>query len=248
MNRTPEDIVISAYQQFAGKSPQETLSAAEMTLGFNLLNDTISVWNADGLYVPYLSTLLFDFVPGIRQYVFAQTEPANFDPSYQVFIQSNPILDLYYLNFLYNTLIYPMQIIGKSQYYQQIRLTNLQTIPALCFLEREHDSSIIFIYPAPNIQYKAKAKVKVNLNYLQQFTDISQVPPEFYKLFRYELGRELTNYFRLSTWTDKDESELNKLRRIISSSNEWSCSTIVDKVLNSHRFAQRRAVNGSVVI
>jgi len=248
MNRTPEDIVISAFQQFAGKSPDETLSDSDMTLGFNLLNDTISVWNADGLYVPYLSTVSFNFIPGIGQYVFANEQPLDFDPSYQVYVKSNPILDLYYLNFVYGTIIYPMTQIGQSQFYQQVKLTNLQTLPALYFLDREQDKSTIFVYPYPNIQYPAKAKGKLNLDYLHNYDVIRQFPAEYFKLFKYELGKELTSYYRLSTWTDYNEKELNLLRRIISSSNVWSCSTITDKVLNSKRISQRMVVNGSIII
>jgi len=247
MNKTPEQIIITAFQQFAGKSPADTLSEAERDLGFNLMNDTISVWNADGLFVPYFKTSRFNFIPGIGQYVFALEQPLDFDPSYQVWVKDEVPVDLYYLNYTYTTIDFPMRKVGTAQYFRQLKLTNLLNLPKIFFLEKQLNSAIIFIYPFPNIIYPAVAKFKPTIESLKKNRDV-ELPGQYSNLFTYEIGKRLCDFYRVSSWTQWHEDELKRLRNIIGSSNEFSCSIITDGVLSTPRFWGRSAINGSVII
>lgn len=251
-NRTPEDIIIASYRQFAGKSPEEVLTSSEMTIGFDLLNDSISAYNSDGSFISYEATVFFNTVPFVGQYVLTNKLPPIVPPPppqpSQVFVPSNPIVQLNFVNFLFGNVVYPVRIISKNEFYNSIRVNNVPGLPYYCFLDQQEDLSIVTLYPVPNIVYGMEVRGKIRFNYLQRFSVVQQIPEYFFKFLRYELGKELVSFYRQVEWLPSDNIEYERLRKRVISSADWQCSLKTDMSLNFSGPYYPYAVNGIVII
>ena len=249
-NRTTEDIIILAYRQTSIISANEIPSAVQMSDGFNLLNDLISLFNSSELYIPYQSIINFNMVGGQNRYIFSQ-QPQMPSPPGPPSIVSNPIIELDFVNLIFGTVIYPVRIISKAEFYNNIRVVGLPGIPVFCFLSSQNvqgNASIVEFYPYPSQAFAIEMKCKVVLNYLTRFTNATDLPPFYFRFLRYSLARELMSFYPSTNWSATDEKEYLDMKEKMTAADEWNLAVKTDKTLNFGGPYYTYAVNGMLIV
>lgn len=237
MSKSAEDIVISAFRQFAGKSTNETLTADEMSVGIDFLSDIISSFDDGGLLIPFDKKIDFELIANINEYVFTNELAPIGPPVSQVFIGSEPIVYINFLNITFGSSKIPIRVISKQEFYGNFRTDN-RSMPFEAFLDKQLNRAIITFYPTPNINYNVTFQGKVELSDLQRFSNITQFSSSNYKYLRYAVGKELTRMYRIIPWTADMEKDLSQMESDIKSSNP------IEMGLNSYNIVGNRSYPG----
>jgi hypothetical protein len=253
--RTTEDLVLSAYHMLGEITPNEVPSMGQIDQGFNIFNDMIGALSMSSIYIPFESKVSFVTQPATDKYIFTNElqpigpPPLPGDP---VFIGSNQIVTLNFVNIQFSgvpgTVIYPVRILSKSEFYGITRVKDLPGLPVYCFLDRQRTESTLQFYPTPNLEYPVEVKAKLALDYVTRFTDITALPPFYFKFLRYAIARELLAYYPTANWPAQSESEYLKMEKLISGANDWNCAVKTDQTLNMGRQPYAFAANGILII
>jgi hypothetical protein len=254
--RTTEDIIIGAYHEIGEITPNEIPSQGQIAQGFDLLNDMIGAFSMSSLYIPFDQRISFVTVPGSGKYVFTRAPqpigppPLPGDP---IIVASNLVVTLNFVNLAFTpdvpgTVIYPVRIISKAEFYGVIRINQLPGIPNYCFLDVESTESTIQFYPVPNLAYPVEIKAKVALDYVTRFTDITALPPFYFRFLRKALARELISYYPSANWPATAEAEYIKMEKLITAADEWNCAVKTDKTLNMGTQPYFFAANGILIV
>jgi hypothetical protein len=206
----------------------EAPDAFMLSSGLELINEILAKFDADSIYIPYLTELSFDMVAGQATYSISDMEPADVD--------SNRVIDLSFANYTVPSagqgIIYPLQIINKAQYYGVTRLTPLQTRPGFIFLNKQDLTSTVTLYPQPDQPYPCLLGVKLMLSSLQHNSDLSALPPFYYGLLKYCLARKFISYYPSSNWPDTAEQEYQEYMSLIKNANETDLTVRPSAVLS----------------
>lgn len=256
-NRTTEDIIFSAFFQIGEFRPNEVPSDGQINQGFNLLNDLIGALSMDSLFIPLDSTILFDAVPGFDKYRFT-TELAPIGPPpippEPIFIASNRIVKLNYVNTTLvvaggpGSVIYPIRILSKAEFYGFIKVNQIPGPPSFCFLDIQGQESTVQFYPTPNLAYPIEIKCKVGLDYVTRFTDVKALPPFYFRFLRYALARELLSFYPSSNWPPSSEDEYQTMRKLIQGANSFNLDVRTDQTLALRRRRYPIVSNGFIFI
>jgi len=254
-NRSVEDIVLSAFRMIGELRRGEVPDQGQINEAFDIMNNMIGAFSMSSLFIPYEKKINFNLTAGSNQYIFTSVpQPIGPPPppGSPVIIGSNQIIMLNYVNleFLGNpgSIVYPIRVISKSEFYETIRIKALTSIPVYCFLTIERLQSIVQFYPTPNINYPVEIKAKVTLDYLTRFTDITALPPFYFKFLIFALARELISYYPSGNWTPQAENEFIEMRKLVQGADEWNCSIKVDKTLNFSNQFYYYAASGILIV
>jgi hypothetical protein len=134
---TTNDLIVDSLQLIGELSPAETPDAYMLSRGIMLINEVIDKFAADGIYIPFLTTINFTMVPGQDVYSFSDIV-AGTD------VTSDRIVNLSFVNYIVNgvgstNLSYPVRIINKATYNNIVRQAGLLARPGFCFLNRHQD-------------------------------------------------------------------------------------------------------------
>jgi len=240
--RTTEDIILSAYYRIGEIRPNEVPSDGQINQGFYLLNNMIGALSMDNLFIPLDSSVSFFTVPGFDKYKFT-TELAPIGPPVlppaPIFIPSNRIVKLNFVTLTFTgstgSIIYPVTILSKAEFYGMIRVTNLVGPCTYCFLDIQANDSTIQFYPTPNLSYPVTVQSKVGLDYVTRFTDVTTLPPFYFEFLETALARKLLAYYPSANWPETAEKEYQVMRKLIQGANSWDCTVRIDETLNMNR-------------
>jgi hypothetical protein len=115
---------------------------------------------------------------------------------------------------------YPLLIINKAQYYNVVRLFQLQTRPNFIFLNKQATESFITVYPAPDRSYHCELQVKSMIDSLLPDQDISELPPYYYGFLKYALARKFLAYYPSGNWPQQNEDEYLDYYNNLKNANE----------------------------
>lgn len=214
---TINDAIVNALYLTGELGVGETPDAFMLTTGLELANELLTQWSSDSIYIPFLTTINFNFVPGQANYTISDIVPAD--------INSDRFVDLSFANYQIPTtnaqpLNYPLRIISKAEYYNVIRQDNTRTRPVQIFFNKQPTQTIITVYPVPDQPYAATIQVKGMLDLLTQTDVLTQLPPFYYGLFKYALAQKYLNYYPSANWTPGAQAELEKYYAIMKNTNE----------------------------
>ena len=238
-NRSIEDIVLSSFRLLGELRRGEIPDNGQINEAFDVMNNMISAFSMSSLFIPYEKIISFSLVGGSDKYIFTNVPqpigppPAPGDP---IIVASNQIIDLNFVNLELTgtpgSAVYPVRVISKAEFYGTIRIKQLPSIPIYCFLNVQRLNSTVQFYPVPNIAYPVEIKAKIALDYVTRFTDITALPPFYFKFLIYSLARELRSYYPSSNWPATAENEYLEMKKLIQGSNEWNCAIKTDQTLN----------------
>lgn len=215
--RTTNDVIVNSLYLLGELGVGETPDAFMLRTGLDLINELLDKWSADSIYVPYLTTLTFNFVVGQDTYSISDMVMAD--------ITADRVIDLSFANYVVPTtgatnLVYPLKIINKATYWNVVRQTNLTTRPGFIFLNKQAQESFVTVYPVPDQPYQCILGVKCMLDKLAQQDTLGELPPNYYGLLKYGLARKFLAYYPSGNWPDVNEQEYQDYYRTMKNVNE----------------------------
>ncbi len=119
-----------------------------------------------------------------------------------------------------NSLVYPMRIINKAQYYGVVRQNNLLARPGFIFLDKQAVETFVTVYPAPDQPYPFQLQVKSFINDLTNQDTLGELPPNYYGFLKYALARKFLAYYPSGNWPQQNEQEYNDYYDSLKATNE----------------------------
>lgn len=212
VQRTTNDIIVNALYLIGELGVGETPDAFMLTSGLEIVNGIIDQFSMDSIYIPYLTTINFNLVPGQATYSFSDLVPAD--------VIADRIVDLTFANYFVAEIEYPLRIITKAVYYNLSRQTNLMTRPGYVFLNRQPTESFITFYPAPDQAYPCKIQVKSMIDKLEPQENINELPPFYYRLLKFAVAREFMAYYPSGNWPSTSEETYQDMYNSLKNANE----------------------------
>jgi len=212
--RTVNDLILQSLYMSGELGVGETPDSFMVTTSLYCLNDMLNQFSSSSIYVPFLTKVNFTMAPNQQTYSISDIAPAD--------IVSNRILDLTFANFtVQDSLIYPLRIINKAQYYNITRLNNLIARPSMIFLDIQATESFVTLYPIPDQPYPCEIHVKQYINsMINQDTMEVFVAPYFERFLRYALTRELKMFYPSANWTQEAEQDYQRMFDDLKAKNE----------------------------
>jgi hypothetical protein len=214
--KTVNELITNSLYLLGELGTNETPDSFMLSTGLELINEILAMFDADSIFIPYLTTVSFTMVPGQRTYSLSDMVPAD--------VNTNRIVDLSMANYTVPSagqgIIYPLQIINKAQYYGVTRLTPLNTRPGFIFLDKQAQESFVTLYPSPDQPYPCDLQVKSMMNSVVQNGNLGQMPPFYYGLLKSTLSRRYLAYYPSGNWPQQNEDTYNEYMNIIKNANE----------------------------
>lgn len=216
ITRTTNELIINSLYLLGELGVGETPDSFMLSSGLELINELINKFSADSIYIPFLSTINWTMVPGQATYTIGNS-PSND-------IVADRVVDLSFANYTVPSsgqgIIYPLQIITKSEYYGVTRLTPLNTRPAFIFLNKQDTYSEITLYPAPDQPYPGFIQVKKMVDELSEHELMTELPPFYYGFMKYALARKFLAYYPSGNWPQQNEDEYQDYYNNLKNANE----------------------------
>jgi hypothetical protein len=118
------------------------------------------------------------------------------------------------------SLVYPMKIINKAQYWGVVRQTNLLARPGFIFLDKQATESFITVYPVPDQPYPFQIQVKSMINQLSNQNTLIELPPFYYGFMKYAVARKFLAYYPSGNWPKENEDEYQDYYNTLKNANE----------------------------
>lgn len=217
VTRTTNDLIINSLYLLGELGVGETPDSFMLSSGLEILNEILDGFDADSIYIPYLTTINFTMVVGQDTYSVSDIVPADID--------ADRIVDLSFANYIVPTtgntsLSYPMRIINKAEYYGVVRQNNLLARPGFIFLNKQATESFVVVYPAPDQPYPCIMQAKVMINSLSANQDLTNLPPFYYGFLKYALAREFRSYYPSGNWNETAEEKYQDYISTLKNANE----------------------------
>lgn len=241
--RTTNDLIISALYLTGELGVAENPDNFMLTTGLELINELFDKFSNSGIYIPYLTTVEFDFVTGQGSYTISDM---IVDPD----VESNRIVDIYQAYYVVpdgdddNSNLYQMTEVTEQQLYANMTQTSFASLPSVYVLKQEANKSIITVYPQPSSDYTCTLRCKLMLDSVIAFSDLSGVPPYYYGFLKYSLARKFLAYYPSANWSAASEQEYQDYYEAIKGSNPTDMTIQPSGILGS---AQRFYVPNLVV-
>lgn len=216
VTRTTNELIVNSLYLTGQLGVGETPDAYMLSTGIELINEILDNFSADGIYIPYLTTLSFTMTPSQGTYSISTNSGAD--------ISGNRIIDLTFVNYSVvssgNTVIYPITIITKDNFFLITRLNPIETRPCFAVLNKQADASYITFYPTPDQAYPCEIRCKSMLNSVIPHQTLNDLPPYFYGALKYTLARKFIAYYPSSNWSQQNEDFYQEYMENLKSSNE----------------------------
>jgi hypothetical protein len=228
VTKTVNQLIINSLYLLGELGVGETPDAFMLTTGVELLNELLTKFDADSIYIPYLTEISFNMVAQQPTYTISNLIPAD--------VVNNRIVDLSFANFFVpsagQNIIYPLQIINKAQYYGITRLLPLNTRPGFIFLDKQALQTSVTLYPAPDQPYPCLLGVKCMIDSLAANQTLSELPPFYYGFLKYCLAKKFLAYYPSGNWTESTEQEYQDYYNIIKNANETDVTVRPSAILS----------------
>src|ERR1700684_224403 len=177
VTRTTNDVIINSLYLIGELGVGEAADAFMLSTGLELINEILDGFSADSIYIPFLTTLNFNFVVGQDTYSISDMMTAD--------VSGDRVVDLTFANYIVQPtasepIVYPMRILTKAEYYNVVRLQNLQARPGFIFLNKQANESFVTTYPSPDQPYPCVLQVKSMINSLSANQDLTELAPFYY--------------------------------------------------------------------
>jgi hypothetical protein len=222
--RTTNDIIVQSMRLIGELTPNEIPSADQLNEGLYCLNDLLDSLSQAGIYIPFVRELSFNLVPNQSDYTVSNAI-ANPD------VEFDRIIEVDLCNIIYLTTSYPLRVISLPERYLSMTQTNLTVRPQTVTLMRSNLYSTLRFYPIPDQQYEAQIRGKFMLDHLGLFTNLDEVPPYYFRFFRFALARELLNIYPSGNWTSQAEDTYKSMYQTLLPANDIDVAIRPDGLL-----------------
>jgi hypothetical protein len=228
VTRTTNELIVNSLYMLGELGVGETPNAFMLSTGLELINELIDKFANDSIYIPFLTTVSFNMVPGQAEYTLSTLTGAN--------VNSNRVVDLSMANYtVQNQINYPIKIVNKAQYYGIVKQTNLNSRPSIVFLNKQATESIITFFPAPDQAYPCQLKCKVMIDKLDEHELLTELPPFYYGFMKRALARTFLQYYPSGNWPQTAEDEYDDYYKILKNANETDLTVRPSVLLNANQ-------------
>ena len=228
VTKTTNQLIINSLYLLGELGVGETPDAFMLSSGIELINELLTKFAADSIYIPFLTEINFNMIVAQPTYSISDIIPAD--------VIANRVVDLSFANYSVpsagQSIIYPLQIINKAQYYGVTRLLPLNTRPGFIFLDKQAQESFVTLYPAPDQPYPCLLGVKCMIDTLSQNQSLEELPPFYYGFLKYCLARKFLSYYPSGNWTQQAEDEYQDYFNIIKNANETDVTVRPSAILS----------------
>jgi len=228
VTKTVNQLIINSLYLIGELGVGETPDSFMLSSGVELINELLTKFAADSVYIPFLTEISFNMVAQQATYSISDMVTAD--------ITADRVVDLSFANYSVpsdgQSIIYPLQIINKAQYYGVTRLLPLNTRPGFIFLNKQATESFITLYPAPDQPYPGLLGVKCMIDSLAANQDLSELPPFYYGFLKYCLARKFLSYYPSGNWPQSAEEEYQDYFNIIKNANETDVTVRPSAILS----------------
>jgi len=228
VTRTTNELIINSLYLLGELGVDETPDAFMLSTGLELINELLDKFTSDSIYIPFLKTLSFNMIVGQGDYTISTLPGAD--------INADRVVDLSFANYTVSSsgqsIVYPLQIITKSQFYNVTRLHPLQTRPGFIFLNKQELQSIVTVYPEPDQNYFSTLKAKVMIDKLDEHESLDELPPYYYGFMKRALARIFKSYYPSGNWTEQMEEEYQDYYNNIKNANETDLTVRPSAILS----------------
>lgn len=216
--RTTNDVIINSLYLIGELGVGEVPDNFMLITGLDLINELLDKFSVDSIYIPYLTTVNFNFVVGKDTYSIS-------DMLFGTDIFADRVVDLSFANYTVPTsgptqLVYPLRIINKATYWGVVRQTNLLARPGFIFLNKQAQESFITVYPIPDQPYPCTIQFKAMINQLGAQDTLGELPPNYYGFLKYALARKFMAYYPSGNWPQQNEDEYQDYYMTFKNANE----------------------------
>lgn len=154
----------------------QTVSAADVADGVDMLNEILAFQSINKRLVPFYSRkddLVLQI--GVEKY----------------FLENVIEIDTFTFN-LDGDVRYPSQVVDRTKYFSNGRPNNVQALPFIWHQERVLNGTDLYVYFLPNQEYTTNLTVKYGLTQVTQFTDLLDYYEMGYiRYLRYKLAQAI---------------------------------------------------------
>lgn len=168
MSYTARKLITEAYYASGIRSREfQTIEGSLISEGLSLLNDFLAVTTAQQSKKPYIQTKVFNCVIGQEKY---EIEGLIYAETISFYIADNLRL--------------PVRILGRQDYFGSAKVTDLNTIPYNCNIERVLNGSEVYFYPLPDKTYKIEITGFFSLDFIENLSlDLTTVYDMYYIVY-----------------------------------------------------------------
>lgn len=175
-----ELITRSFYLSNVVASGQETVSGDQLEDGLNMLNAFLAAKTADKRLIPYFKPYVFIAIIGQETY---------FIPD---------LIATETLSFTISTVRYPMELIGRNDFFGTARANNVESLPYQYFVERALGGANLSMYFLPNQAYEFTLHGKFSLANVVLNQDLSLILDQYYlDYLRYGLAEYICQEYNI---------------------------------------------------
>lgn len=175
----------------------ETVTGDQLNDGLDMLNAFLAIKTADQRLIPYYTPYEFSAVIGQEKY---------FIPD---LIQAET------LAFYLQQVRYPMQLVGRYEFFGTARADNVLSLPYQYFVERCFEGSNIYLYFLPDQTYLFRIHGKFSLANVRLGQDLSLTLDQYYlEYLRYGLAQYICQEYNI-TFPPDNKSYLVELEKIL---------------------------------
>ena len=210
VTRTTNELIVNSLYMLGELGVGETPDAFMLSTGLELINELIDKFAADSIYIPFLTTINFNMVPGQAEYTLSTLAGAN--------VNSDRVVGLSMANYtVQNQINYPIKIVNKAQYYGIVKQTNLNSRPSIVFLNKQATES------------------KVMIDKLYEHESLNELPPFYYGFMKRALARTYLQYYPSGNWPQTAEDEYQDYYNILKNANETDLTVRPSVLLNANQ-------------
>ncbi len=225
VTRTTNELIVNSLYMLGELGVGETPNAFMLSTGLELINELLDKFSNDSIYIPFLTTVNFNMVPGQSEYTLSTLTGAD--------VNSDRVVDLSMANYTINFINYPIKIVDKAQYYGVTKQNNLDARPSIVFLNKQATESIVTFYPAPDQAYACQLQCKVMINELLEHDTLNSLPPFYYGFMKRALTRAYLQYYPSGNWPATAEAEYQDYYNILKNANETDLTIRPSVLLSS---------------
>jgi hypothetical protein len=226
MARTVNKLIEQSFKKAGLFTQDRVIEGFRTTEALDMLNDIISENSSDGTYVAFYKTLQFPVIAGTKSYTIGKNVGNDVD--------HERISDLKYCVLIYSNTRYPVKVLSDYDYYDNAWSVSESGRPSSVFVQNGIGESTLTFPLAPDANYTCEIKAKFILDTLALNTDITNVPPYFFRYWKYALAKDLALEYMPGNWGAAHEQVLQKLERHLQMINDIDMNLRVSNALRDN--------------
>lgn len=194
---TSELITRSWYLSGVVSRDLETVSGDQLNDGLQMLNAFLAIKTANQRLIPYYQELSFQTIIGEGKY----------------FIDNLILAET--VAFVLEQVRYPMQLVGRHEFFGTARANNVQSLPYMYFIERCLNGSDLYLYFFPDKVYEFKIHGKFSLANVALNQNLLLTLDQYYiEYLRYGLAEYMCQEYNI-TFQPQSQKRLDQLEAMI---------------------------------